>query len=97
LQLKSRHRGCRRIIIIFLIITVVVADNPKLTGHKLTKFLSAKYREFVMQAPASERDNYKGVGEYTCKGNTRVTELVLIQSFLAMRVKTQQRGGWMTD
>ena len=44
---------------------LVVADQPKLSGSKLNKFLQAKYREFVMQVPPMERDNYDkaGVGE----------------------------------
>lgn len=44
---------------------LVVADQPKITGSKLSKFLQAKYREFVMQVPPMERDNYDkaGVGE----------------------------------
>jgi len=50
---------------------LVVADNAKLTGHKLNKFLQAKYREFVMQVPPVERGNYDtaGVGEFFwCSG-----------------------------
>ena len=45
---------------------LVVADQPKLSGSKLNKFLQAKYREFVMQVPPMERDNYDkaGVGEW---------------------------------
>lgn len=45
---------------------LVVADNAKITGHKLNRFLQAKYREFVMQVPPMERSNYDtaGVGRW---------------------------------
>lgn len=45
---------------------LVVADAGKLTGHKLNKFLQAKYREFVMQVPPMERANYDTAGVGGC-------------------------------
>lgn len=50
-----------------LVLADTAASSAKLSGHKLNRFLQAKYREFVMQVPPMERANYDtaGVGTYS--------------------------------